>query len=226
VVVTVKLPAVPTTNAVLLALVMAGAVPPLLIVKVKLCVAAVPIPLLAVNVIGNVPVVDAAGVSVNVPVPSPLSLNVTPFGSAPVSLNEGVGFPVVVTVKLASVPTVKVVLLALVIVGAWFTELAVKATNPRVTSSLEDPVPNVAVWAPAVDATLYSNICPFNPTKLFPKLPLVTSNVFLSSSPVYAAPVEQVVVTPKQAANTRSLAFEVVSPLIVAIPPEAGVVLY
>ena len=118
VVVTVKLPAVLTVNAVLAALVIAGADPPLLIVNVKLCVAAVPIPLLAVNVIGYVPGVPAAGVSVSVPVPSPLSLNDTPLGSAPVSFKEGVGFPVVVTVKLASVPTVNVVLLALVIAGA------------------------------------------------------------------------------------------------------------
>src|SRR6516165_3295541 len=100
------------------------------------------------------------------------------------------------------------------------------ATRPRITSSLVVPVPNVALWAPAAAAILYSIICPFSPTKLFPKLPLVTSNVFLSSSPVYPLPVEQVVVTPKHAANTKSLAFEVVSPLIVATPFEAGVVLY
>jgi hypothetical protein len=107
-------------NAVLVALVIAGAVPPLM-VNVKLWLAAVPTPLLAVKVIGYVPGVPDAGVSVSVPVPFPLSLNVTPLGSAPVSLSEGVGLPVVVTVKLASVPTVNVVLLALVIVGAWFT---------------------------------------------------------------------------------------------------------
>jgi hypothetical protein len=140
-----KLPAVPTVNAVLVALVIAGAVPPLLIVNVKLCMAAVPIPLLAVNVIGNVPGVDAPGVSLSVPVPSPLSLKLTPLGSEPASLSEGIGFPVVVTVKLAFVPTVKVALLALVIVGAWFTEVAVSAKSPSVTSSLGVPVPNVAV---------------------------------------------------------------------------------
>jgi hypothetical protein len=88
------------------------------------------------------------------------------------------------------------------------------------------PVPNVALWAPAVAAILYWIICPFNPTKLCPKLPLLTLNVFLSSSPVYPLPVVHVVVTPKHAANTKSLEFEVVSPPIVAIPPEAGVVLY
>ena len=49
---------------------------------------------------------------------------VTPVGSAPVSLIAMlalVGKPVVVTEKVPAVPTVKVVLLALVIAGAWFT---------------------------------------------------------------------------------------------------------
>jgi hypothetical protein len=45
-------------------------------------------------------------------------LNVTPLGSAPDSLNAGVGAPVVVTVKLPAVPTTNVALLALVIAGA------------------------------------------------------------------------------------------------------------
>ena len=53
--------------------------------------------------------------------PLPLSTNVTPVGSVPVSLSAGVGKPVVVTVKLPAVPTVKVVLLALVMAGAWLT---------------------------------------------------------------------------------------------------------
>jgi hypothetical protein len=52
VVVTEKVPAVPTVKVVLLALVILGAVPPVLTVRVKLCVAAVPTPLLAVIVIG------------------------------------------------------------------------------------------------------------------------------------------------------------------------------
>ena len=43
----------------------------------------------------------------------------TPLGRVPVSLSAGVGEPVVVTVKLPAVPTVKVVLLALVMAGAW-----------------------------------------------------------------------------------------------------------
>jgi hypothetical protein len=45
-------------------------------------------------------------------------LNVTPLGSAPVSASVDVGDPVVVTVKLPAVPTVNVVVFALVIEGA------------------------------------------------------------------------------------------------------------
>jgi hypothetical protein len=117
--VTVKLPAVPTVNVVLAPLVIAGA---WLTVSVKLCVAAVPTPLLAVIVSGYVPPVPVAGVPPSVAVPFPLFVNVTPLGSAPLSLiDDTVGFPVVVTAKLPAVPTVNVVLLPLVIAGAWFT---------------------------------------------------------------------------------------------------------
>ena len=63
----------------------------------------------------------AAGVPLSVAVPLPLLTNVTPLGSVPVCVSDGVGVPVVVTVKLPAVPTVNVVLLALVIAGAWFT---------------------------------------------------------------------------------------------------------
>jgi hypothetical protein len=48
-------------------------------------------------------------------------LNDTPAGKAPVSLNVGVGEPVAVTVNVPAVPTVKVVVFALVIAGTWFT---------------------------------------------------------------------------------------------------------
>ena len=54
--------------------------------------------------------------------PLPLSVNVTPFGNAaPPRAIDGGGNPVVVTVKVPSVPTVKVVALALLIVGACAT---------------------------------------------------------------------------------------------------------
>jgi hypothetical protein len=45
-------------------------------------------------------------------------LNVTGLGSAPVSISEGVGLPVAVTVKLPAVPTNNDTLFALVITGA------------------------------------------------------------------------------------------------------------
>jgi len=113
--VTVNVPGVPTVKVVLFALVITGAV---LTVSVKGCVAAVPTPLLAVNVMENVPTVPDAGVPLSVPVPSLLSTNVTPLGSAPVSIKDGAGKPVVITVNDAEVPTVNVVLFALMMAGA------------------------------------------------------------------------------------------------------------
>src|ERR1700722_8375643 len=65
-----------------------------------------------------VPVVSMAVMPLSVAVPFWLSTKLTPLGSAlPDSLNLGVGVPVVVTVKLPSVPRAKVVLLALVMAG-------------------------------------------------------------------------------------------------------------
>src|SRR5438128_8844646 len=87
-----------------------------LIVRVKLWVAFVPTPLVAVKVIGYVPPVPAAGVPLKTPVPT---LNVTPPGNVPVSLKAGAGKPVAVTVNVPAVAMVKVVLLALVMAGAW-----------------------------------------------------------------------------------------------------------
>ena len=75
--------------------------------------------MLAVIVRGEyVPAVPDPGVPLSVAVPFPLSLKVTPLGSVPDSLSDGVGDPVVVTVKLPAVPTAKVVLFALVMLGA------------------------------------------------------------------------------------------------------------
>jgi hypothetical protein len=48
-------------------------------------------------------------------------VNVTPPGSAPLSLSVGVGVPVAVTVNVPAAPTANVVLFALVIAGAVFT---------------------------------------------------------------------------------------------------------
>src|SRR2546430_1559554 len=63
------------------------------------------------------------------PVPAPgvpermcvATSKVTPVGSEPVSLNDGAGKPVAVTVNVPALPTTNVVLFALVIDGASFT---------------------------------------------------------------------------------------------------------
>src|SRR5262245_14328088 len=52
----------------------------------------------------------AAGVPLMVPVPSPLSLKFSPEGRLSVKLSDGVGFPVVETVKELNSPAVKVAL--------------------------------------------------------------------------------------------------------------------
>lgn len=58
-------------------------------------------------------------------VPLALSWKETPEGNAPDSVSEGVGVPVVVIVKLATEPAVKVVLAALVIDGGTGAGLTV-----------------------------------------------------------------------------------------------------
>ena len=73
------------------------------------------------------PAVPAAGVPLSVTVPSPLSTNVSPPGSAtPVRVMAATGDAVVVTVNVPATPTVKLVVFALVIVGASLT-VSVKA---------------------------------------------------------------------------------------------------
>ena len=56
-----------------------------------------------------------------VPARTPAALKLTPAGRDPDSENVGAGFPVAVTVNELNEPTVKVVLLALVMVGDWLT---------------------------------------------------------------------------------------------------------
>ena len=80
-----------------------------LTVSVKLCVASGPTPLCAVNVSGYAPALLPACRSAR-----PRGEG-HPLGSAPVSLNVGAGEPVAVTVNVPAVPTVNVVLFALVI---------------------------------------------------------------------------------------------------------------
>ena len=89
--------------------------------SVKFCVASGGTPLVAVNTSGNAPVCVAVPPSTRV-----AGVNVTPVGSVPVCDTVGVGKPVVVTVNVPGVPTVKVVLAALVIAGACWT-VSVKA---------------------------------------------------------------------------------------------------
>ena len=53
--------------------------------------------------------------------PLPLSVKLNPPGRVPVLVMAGVGLPVVVTVNEPAVPTVKVVVVALVMAGGWPT---------------------------------------------------------------------------------------------------------
>ncbi len=124
-------PATPTVKAVDAVLVMVGAVPALTI-RVKLWTSFGGLPFEAVNVSPYTPFVAAAGVPARVPVPLPLSMYVTPVGSAPDSPIEGVGTPAVVTVKEPATPTVKVVVDGLVMVGA----VAALATPGRSAASM------------------------------------------------------------------------------------------
>jgi len=91
VVVTENVLAVPTVNVVPPALVMTGVVLAVFTPSVKVWVAAVPTPLVAVSVMGYVPAVPAAGVPLSVPAPFPLLVKITPLGSAPVSVKDAVG---------------------------------------------------------------------------------------------------------------------------------------
>jgi hypothetical protein len=139
--VTVNVAAAPTVKVVLFALVTAEV---WFTVSVKFWVASVPAPLWAVIVKGYVPPLPDAGVPLSVAV---AAVNVTPLGSTPVSMNVGAGKPVAVTGNVPAVPTVKVVLFALVIAGARFT-VSVKLC----TASAPAPLcaVNVMEYVPAV----------------------------------------------------------------------------
>ena len=67
-----------------------------------------------------------AAVLARVAVPSPLSTNVTPVGSVPVSVSAAVGVPVVVTVNVSALPVANDLAAALVITGAWGATVRVK----------------------------------------------------------------------------------------------------
>ena len=72
--------------------------------------------MLAWMVMGYEPATDV--VPLNVAVPLPLSMKLTPVGRGPISDRVGVGEPEAVTVKLPKVPAVKVVPPPLEIAGA------------------------------------------------------------------------------------------------------------
>ena len=112
--VTVKEPAAPTVKVVLAAVRMVGARPS--VTNVNFWVALGVTPLLAVMVMAYVPTVLAD------PLSTPAEVKVTPAGSAPVSLKVGAGNPVAVTVNELAVPAVKILLVALVMTGAWLTD--------------------------------------------------------------------------------------------------------
>ena len=103
----------------------------------KLCTASAPTPLCAVIVIGKVP--PTVGVPLNTPVPT---LNITPAGNVPASLNVGAGEPVAVTVNDHAVPTVNVALLVLVIAGATRLDtVSVKLCVGSTTALLNATIP-------------------------------------------------------------------------------------
>ena len=135
--VTVNVPAVPTVNVALFALVITGATEAEFTVSVKLCVAFGVVPFCAVTVSVYVPLVPDAGV----PERTPAALNVTPLGRTPDSEKVGVGFPVAVTVNVPAVPTINVVLFALVMAGATGPNEVLKPTTTDDSSAAVVDVP-------------------------------------------------------------------------------------
>jgi hypothetical protein len=136
--------------------------------------------------------------------------NVTPLGSAPVSVRETVGVPVAVIVKLPAVPTVNVVLLALVIAGAVPPPPPFNGTITPNQGVLPPVHVVVAVWIPVAVAAFASET-------------ILGETLGATVIPVY--PVPGLAVKLQQGtsvtANTRSLAFTV-EPLVVivaVVPP-------
>src|ERR1700719_469296 len=85
-------------------------------------------PLVAVKFrLNGLPVADE-GEPLSVAVPSPLSLKVSPTGRAPDSARDGVGTPVVVTLKDPKVPAENVAVLPLVIAGACGVPVSVSVS--------------------------------------------------------------------------------------------------
>ena len=98
---------------------------------------------------------EASGVPLSVPVPLPLSTNVSPLGNAPVSVIDGVGDPVVVIVNEPATPTVNVPPFALVITAAVPTVRLAVAALP-VPPLVELIVPVVLVTGPGAVAVTFT----------------------------------------------------------------------
>ena len=98
---------------------------------------------------------EASGVPLSVAVPLPLSINVSPLGSAPDSVIDGVGDPVVVIVNEPATPTVNVPPLALVIAAAVPTVRLAVAALP-VPPLVELIVPVVFVNGPSAVAVTFT----------------------------------------------------------------------
>ena len=112
--VTLKVKALPALKVVDAALVKTGAWPTTM---VNVCVALGVTPLAAVS--AKVVVPTTVGIPVIVAVPFELAVKVSPLGGVPMSLTVAVGTPVVVTLNVPLVLTVKYAVVALVIAGAW-----------------------------------------------------------------------------------------------------------
>lgn len=119
---TVNEPVVPTVNVVALLLVIAEG---WLTVNTKDCVAVGATPFAAVIVRGYEPPVDEPGVPLKVAVPFVVVIKLTPVGNDPLMESVAVGNPVVVTLKVLGLVTVKVVLLALEMDGASVTVMGI-----------------------------------------------------------------------------------------------------
>jgi hypothetical protein len=151
----------------------------------------------AVNVKLYVPLVPTTGVPLKTPVDA---LNVTPVGNAPDSLSVGTGEPLAVTTKLPTLPTLKAVVLALVIAGPSST-VRVKPWLACCPTLLE--AVNVKLYVPPV------------PTIGVPlKTPVDASKV----TPVGNAPDSLSVGTGEPLAVTRKLpALPTLNPMLLAL---------
>ena len=110
----------------------------------------------ATKVIGYSPPDPASGVPLSVAVPPPLSVKVTPGGREPISVIDGAGSPVVVTVNDPALATANADEAALVIVGAtgknWVYWMATEPfPGPAAVAADWTDTPEPAKNAPPLD---------------------------------------------------------------------------